>query len=398
MRIVEALRFAYQNLNVNRMRGGLTMLGMVIGTASIILVVTIALTGKDYILQQIEAVGTNLIYFYYEASGDASDARTLSDDLTLGDLEAVQQLPGVAFAAGIVTTSDRVTIAGKEKEVSVIGVTDRYARVRNLRILSGRFWDEAEAKSYGKLCLITEEFARKLYGSLDIRGKSIRLYQVPFEVVGVFQEGVATFGQSEVTALSVILPLQTLRRFTGTDKLNLIYASARTSAVVPRTTELIVQLLERRHRKGSSYRVENMTEILRTADRIASVLTMVLFLIGTITLVISGIGIMNIMLVTVVARTREIGIRMATGARRREILFQFLTESVFLSTTGGTLGILLGLSGPLIAKLGFGFDIPISWIAIAIAFSLSVIVGVSFGIMPAHRAAKLDPTEALRYE
>jgi putative ABC transport system permease protein len=182
------------------------------------------------------------------------------------------------------------------------------------------------------------------------------------------------------------------------DKLDLIYASARTSALVLPATQSIRLLLEKRHRKGSSYRVENMAAILRAAARIGNALTLVLFLVGTISLVISGIGIMNIMLVTVTDRTKEIGIKMAIGARRREILYQFLTESVVLATSGGVIGILLGTLGPLLAGALTGLAIPISWIAVLIAFSLSACIGVIFGIIPASHASKLDPVEALRFE
>jgi putative ABC transport system permease protein len=182
------------------------------------------------------------------------------------------------------------------------------------------------------------------------------------------------------------------------DKVDLIYASARSPEVVPPATKRIVDLLQTRHRSGAAYRVENLSEILSAAGRIATALTIVLFLIGAISLVISGIGIMNIMLVTVTERTREIGIKLAVGARRREILFQFLAESVFMATVGGAIGILLGLAGPLAAKWFAGFDVPVSGISIVLAFSLSLIIGVTFGLVPANRAAKMNPTEALRYE
>jgi len=214
----------------------------------------------------------------------------------------------------------------------------------------------------------------------------------------VFKEGVETFGTSEISSYSALIPLSVMRNFNRTEKLDLIYASAQNRNLVPVLTQRIKQLLETRHRSGALYRVENLAEILQAASRIATALTIVLFLIGTISLIISGIGIMNIMLVTVTERTREIGIKMAVGARRREVLYQFLAESILMSTAGGIVGILMGISGPLIAKGVTGFDIPISWISIALAFTLSLLVGVIFGIVPANRAAKLHPTEALRYE
>jgi putative ABC transport system permease protein len=398
MNVVEVASFAHQSLTANKMRAGLTMLGMIIGTASIILVVTIALTGRDYILKQIEGIGSNLIYLYYEAAGTVSGTRTLSDELTIGDLDAIKELPDVTYAAGLVTDHDRVMMNGKEREVSVIGVTQEYLQVRNLRILSGRFFDEADELSFNKVCLLNEEFAKKMFGSLETTGRIVKFFQVQFEVIGVFKEGVETFGQSEVSAYSALVPHPVMKQFNTPDKLDLIYASARTSDMAQIVTGQIEQILEKRHRKGSAYRVENLTKILRAAARIATALTIVLFLIGAISLVISGIGIMNIMLVTVTERTKEIGIRMAIGARRREILYQFLAESVVMATTGGILGILLGISGPLIARWFAGFYIPISWISIIIAFMLSLIIGVTFGIIPANQASKLNPIDALRYE
>jgi putative ABC transport system permease protein len=398
MNFDESVSFAFHNLLANKMRAGLTILGMMIGTASIILVVTIAITGRDYILQQIQGVGANLIYLYYEASGTVSGSKTLADDLTLEDLEAVQSVSGVACATGIVVNHDRLTMDGREREIAIIGTTPDYLRIRNLRILSGRFFDLSDGQSYNKVCLLTPELAGKLFATIDVGGESIKLFGVKFTVIGVFEEGTETFGASEVSTYSALIPLSLMRGFNGTDKLDQIYASAETRDNVPAVTQKIRSLVEARHHSGASYRVENLAEILRAASRIATALSVILFLIGAIALVISGIGIMNIMLVTVTERTLEIGIKMAIGARRREILHQFLAESILMATVGGILGVLLGISGPLIANAISGYRIPISWVSILLAFSLSLIVGVTFGLVPANRAAKLQPTEALRYE
>jgi putative ABC transport system permease protein len=398
MNLSESTSFAYESLFANKLRAGLTMLGMMIGTASIILVVTIALTSKEYILQQIEGVGSNLIYLYYEAGNTVSSTKSRADDLNLADLKAVQDLPGIADATAIVVNHDRLAMAGQEREITVIGATVDYARVRNLKILSGRFYDNADEQSFGKVCLLTEELAVRLFGTLDVHGKSVKLFHVRFETIGVFKEGVETFGNSEVSTYSALIPLSVMQQFTSSDKLDQIYASARRSETVPAVTQRIQQLIESRHRAGTSYRVENLAEILRAAARIAVAITIVLFLIGTISLIISGIGIMNIMLVSVTERTREIGIRMALGARRREILYQFLTEAVVMASVGGGLGIALGVSMPLIGGWAAGINIPISWISIMLAFMLSFTVGITSGLIPANRAAKLDPTEALRYE
>ncbi len=398
MNLTETVRFAYNSLRANKMRAGITMLGMVIGTASIILVVTIALTGREYILQQIQGVGSNLIYLYYEARSTVSGATTLSDDLTLGDLDAIQSLSGVAYATGIVVDHDRLVVRGRERQVVVLGVTPDYLRVRNLRMLSGRFFDSSDERSFNKVCVVTPDLARGLFGSLNVNGQKIRSLQVRFDVIGVFEEGVETFGASEISNYSIIIPLSIMRNFYGTDRLDTIYASALNRNVVPAVTQRIRRLLESRHRSGALYRVENLAEILRAAGRIGTALTVVLFLVGTMSLIISGIGIMNIMLFTVTERTREIGVKMAVGARRREILYQFLAESVLMATVGGSAGIALGISGPLAARWIASINIPISWISIALAFTLSLVIGVISGIVPANRAARLNPIEALRYE
>ncbi len=398
MNLTEAARFALESLSANKLRAGLTMLGMMIGTASIILVVTIALTSRDYILKQIQGVGSNLIYLYYEAAGTVSGQQTLSDDLTMMDLEAIQDLPGVAYATGIVVNNDRLVIGGRDREVRIIGTTQDYVYVRNLRVMTGQFFTSSDARSYNKVCVITPDLAKGLFGTLNVQGKTIKIFQIRFTIIGVFEEGTETFGTSEISTYSALIPLSIMRSFTQSDKLDDIYVSALSYDLVPAVTQRIEQLLQSRHRSGASYRVENLTEILKAASRIATALTLVLFLIGTISLVISGIGIMNIMLVTVTERTREIGVKMALGARRREILFQFLAESVLMAAIGGALGILLGISGPLIAKALSGFDIPISSLSIILALGLSLGIGITFGLIPANRAAKLNPTEALRYE
>ncbi len=398
MNFAEFVRFAYTSLNANKMRAGITMLGMVIGTASIILVVTIALTGRDYVLRQIQGVGSNLIYLYYEARSTVSGAKTLSDDLTLADLNAIQNVSGVTYAAGVVVDHDRLVLGGRTQQVVVLGTNPNYLRVRNLRILSGRFFDSSDERSFNKVCVLTPDLARALFNSLNIKDRYIRSLEVRFRVIGVFEEGVETFGASEISQYSIIIPLSVMQNFYGTDRLDTIYASASSGNLVPIVTRRIEQLLRTRHRPGALYRVENLAEILRAAGRIGTALTVVLFLVGTLSLIVSGIGIMNIMLFTVTERTREIGIKMAVGARRREILYQFLAESVLMATAGGTAGICLGISGPLTIRWIVNIHIPISWIAIVLAFMLSLLTGVVSGIVPASRASKLNPIEALRFE
>jgi putative ABC transport system permease protein len=396
--ITEAVRFAFESLRANRMRAVLTGLGMIIGTASIILVVTIAMAGRDYILGQIQGVGSNLIFAHYAA--DESKSHSMGDKLTFGDMEAVRsQITNARAVAAIILNSDRMLVAGRERDISVLGASPDFRIVRNLRLLSGRFFDEDDMRVRDKVCLLTAPLARQMFGAQPADGQTIKVHRLQFTVIGTFTESVQTFGQGEITKETVLIPLTVARYFIDHDYVDQIYVSVASFDEVIPTTARVKQVIESRHRPGSVYLVENLTEILKAAKRIALALMLSLVVVSAITLVVSGIGIMNIMLVTVSERTREIGIKMALGARRHEILYQFLAEAMCLSASGGALGIAVGLAIPLLARFFLeGIRIPISGVAVAVAFAVSVLVGVFFGIVPANQASRQDPVEALRYE
>jgi len=399
--VAEALRFSWDALRANRVRSLLTALGMIIGTASVILVVTIALTGRDYIMQQIEGVGSNLIYAFYEAGDKPISRSALSDHLTVEDLQAVrQEVAHVRAAAAIIIQYDRLVVDSAERDVTVIGTNEDYRLIRNLKLAVGRFFDSDELTNRDKVCLMTEPLAKKLYGTLpDALGRRVKIHGLQFTVIGTFREGVETFGQSEVTKETLLIPITVMRYFDNSGKVDQLYVSVDKATNVVAVTERVKQVLQNRHRPGSVYRVENLSEILATAGNIGLALTIVLILISTITLIISGIGIMNIMLVTVTERTREIGIKLAIGAKRREILMQFLVEACVISMLGGLMGTAVGVAIPLAVRaLAGAMYIPISGVSIAVALAVSCLVGVVFGVIPANRASQLNPTEALRYE
>jgi len=396
----EALRFSTQALRANPVRSLLTALGMVIGTASVILVVTISLTSRDYILEQIEGIGSNIIFAYFVTAGPAA-ATADADYVKMADVEAMrQELRGdIVAATGVMSNAAQVLIDGRMQDVKVNGSDQDYAAVRNIVISSGRFMDLGDVARREKVALLTDHLAERLYGSRAAAvNQTIRLYELPFTVVGTFHEKVETFGQSEVERDTVLIPITVLRYFTPVERIDPLYVQVRTPREVDRVAGRVQQILEARHRQGARYRVDTLTAILNAAKNISLILSVVLVLVSAITLLISGIGIMNIMLVTVTERTREIGLRLAVGASARKILLQFLTEAMMLSLSGGLIGIMVGVSIPLSVGLFADIRIPISWVAVAVAFGVSCLVGLVFGILPANRAAHLSPTEALRYE
>ena len=401
MQFAEALRFGYQSLKANKVRTLLTSLGLVIGNASVILVVTISLTGRDYILDQIRGIGSNMIYGSYEA-GSQSATQVEADYVKLADVQAIrQQLSGrLAAATGVMVNYDRIILNGREEDIRIIGSDDQYKLVRNLQVLAGRFLDETDISMRNKVALLTEKLARRLYGSQQAAvGQTLKLRGLEFQIIGCFKERTSTFGISELTNETVLMPISVIRYFTPNERIDPFYVQAKNAADVPELTRAVRTVIESRHRPGARYAVENLTGILDAAEKIAFILSIVLFLVSAIALLISGIGIMNIMLVTVTERTREIGVRMAVGASRREILEQFLLEAVLISVGGGIVGILFGVGMPLsIILFTDEVRIPISLLSIVIAFGVSLIVGLIFGILPANRAARLNPTEALRYE
>jgi putative ABC transport system permease protein len=396
----EILSFAYDTFCSNKVRFLLTALGMVIGTASLILVVTIGLTGKQYVLNQIQSIGANLIYVEYEG-GQQRISNAAPDPITLDDLKAAQTLvPGIVSASPVVNMSDRIPVGGgKERDIQILGVYPEYLTVRNLVVTSGRFFDAQDSQAHNKVGVITEKLAKVLYGSNDEAvGKVIKLTGLPFVVIGTFREGVNTFGETEVTDNTMLIPYSVSRYFTDSPTVKQIYFSLADSSMVPEATEQIRRVIQSRHRAESVYNVSNLTELIAVTERAANALTLMLLLVAAVVLLVSGIGIMNIMLATVSARIREIGIRKALGATNREIRFQFLSEAVLISVGGGLIGVVIGLAIPYSVRFLTEYRLPVSGMSAIVALVVSSLVGILFGTVPAARAAKLDPVESLRYE
>ncbi|HTS12839.1 MAG TPA: ABC transporter permease [Candidatus Limnocylindrales bacterium] len=401
----ETLQLALQALRANKVRAMLTMLGVIIGSACIVLVVTVGLAGKRYIISEIEGVGSNLVLAEALNPG-GSQSVALSDQITPGDLQAVEQdIPQVVRAAGTNDIRMSVTVGGTVHPISLVGVTQDFNAVRRLVVVKGRYFDQDDMTSRSKVCLITEQLATSMFPYDQPVGKDLAIGELHFTVIGVFKERVATFGETEITPESVIIPFPLIKDYTGADYFKSFYAQADGPEDVPLVTQRVSEVLTSRHRPGAKYHVWNLTSILEAAKNISMALTFVLILIALIALTISGIGIMNIMLVTVTERTREIGIRKAIGAPRSAILYQFLAEAVLISGTGALAGIAIGVLIPVLANFLIAFTpvagdivVPISWMSVVLAFVVSCSTGVVFGYLPANRAAQLQPTESLRYE
>lgn len=401
----ETWNLALDSLRSNKLRAGLTMLGVVIGSACIVLVVTVALAGKRFIIGQIEAVGSNIVYASL-VSTNIGQSVAVGDQISMGDLQAIRRgIPQVVQVAGTHDIQMTVTTPSVTRPVSLVGVTSGFQQIRNLIIVHGRYFDDGDFLASSKVCVVTEHLAQLAFPYGDSVGRQIHVGDLNFTVIGVFRERVQTFGQTEITTDSVLVPFPLIQYYTGASYIKTFYAQADNPEDVGLVTKEVAEILKSRHRAGAAYSVQNLSSILETARHISLALTIVLLLIAMIALVISGIGIMNIMLVSVTERTREIGIRKAIGARRDEILYQFLTEAGIISGAGAIIGIMVAILIPFVVRaiirlfpVPGGIQIPISWPSVILAFVVSCATGVLFGYLPASKAAGLQPVESLHYE
>jgi putative ABC transport system permease protein len=399
MDLRETVSVAIDALRANKLRAMLTSLGVIIGSASIVLVVTVALTSRKFVISQIESVGSNLVWANLVQTPDK--AQPLDYELTQEDLQAAKAtIPAVVVVAGTRELPMSVVVGGTVRPVNLIGVTNGYQTIRRLLILRGRYFDVVDVESRAKVCLITKDLAERVYGRENPIGRELRMGELTFSVIGVFRERVSTFGLSEIQKESVIIPIPLMKYYTGVDVLRTLFAQAARPEDVSSVQRQLAQLLISRHPAGAEYDVQTLTAILSAAQSISLGLTIMLILVAFIALLISGIGIMNIMLVTVKERTREIGIRKAIGAARREIMYQFLVEAFLISGGGAVLGILIGIAIPVTAQflLPGNLRVPISPTSVVVAFVVSCSTGLLFGYLPANQAAALQPIESLRYE
>jgi putative ABC transport system permease protein len=394
----ESIRLALDALGVDKVKAFLTMLGVMIGSASIVLVITIASTGKTYVVGQIEGIGANLAY----AALDRNGVPTIPDDeLSSGDLTSVRQsLSMVTAAAGTYDIPFDFKLRGKLVRARLVGVTEEFQKIRNLVMISGRYFDAEDFASRSKVCLVTEHIARNVFGHEPPTGHPLQLEHLRCTIVGVFKEGVPTFGQSEIQNETVLVPFPLIKSITGEDFFQVIYAQAASSDEVPVMTTEMNRLIHSRHRKAARYAVQNLSSVLSTVHTVSLAMSLVLLGVAVLTLIVAGTGIMNIMYVNVAQRTHEIGIRKALGARTAEIRLQFVMEAAFISLSGAIIGVAVALG---LIWFAFGLvegavPLNVPWIAVFAALLLSTSVGVLFGYRPASAAAQLNPVEALRVD
>jgi putative ABC transport system permease protein len=393
----ENIRFALRSIAAEKLKASLTTLAVVIGSAAIVLVVTIGSTGGLYIVSLIEGIGANLTY----ATLSRGASTVLEDELTPGDLAAVgQAISAVRAVAGAYDVSVDLRIADKALVARLVGVTGDFQKIRNLRITSGRYFDEDEFRSRSRVCLITDSLARSAYGFEPAVGNTAHFGDFRCAVIGTFNEGVPTFGRAEIQDYTLLIPFPLVKDITGDTFLKVLYAQAASSSEVPAVTQQMDHLLHSRHRKEARYSVENLVSLLETANRVSLAFRVLLLALAALTLTVAGTGIMNIMFFNVSERTHEIGLRKALGARPVEIRLQFLLEALFISLTGAVVGVVTALAF-LLAVTGLvrnALPLSISWTSVMLGLLVPSGIGVMFGYRPASEAAKVSPIDALRIE
>jgi len=397
---------AVQALSSNRLRTFLTTLGMVIGVAAVIIMLAVGSGAQKSVQDSIASMGSNL-FIVLAGSASTSGVRLgggNASTLTLGDAEAISELGSVNAVAPQVSGNAQVVYGSYNWGTQVFGTTDDYLVVREWPMDSGAMFGDSDVRSAGRVAVLGQTVAGQLFGSEDAVGKTIRINGSPYLVTGVLgRKGQSLDGRDQDD--TVLIPVTAAQRklfgsrFQGT--LRMIMVQSVSEGAMPQTELEINSLLNERHgiRAGQEpdFNVRNLTAVAETAASTARVMSLLLGAIASISLVVGGIGIMNIMLVSVTERTREIGIRVAIGAQPRDVLLQFLLESILLALLGGTVGVLIGVGGTLIVERFAEVPVLISSTAIMLAFAVSASVGVFFGWYPARKAARLEPIEALRY-
>jgi len=401
------IRVAFRALQRNKMRAALTMLGIIIGVSAVVAMVSIGQGAQAAVAAQIDSIGTNLLFVSAGAQNvggvRSGTGDTGTNTLTVEDLDAIKrEVPSVSMLTPTVNSRGQLVAGNMNWNTSIQGVSEQYPEVRKWRVQSGEFFTESDVRTAGRVLVIGQTIADNLFAGGDPIGQTVRVQNLPFRVIGVMvRKGQDQQGRDQDDI--AFTPYTTVqKKILGSPRLQIAYVSAVSPDATYTAQQQITELLRQRHKLNANdpddFTVRNMSDVAQAANETNSTMTMLLACIAGVSLLVGGIGIMNIMLVSVTERTREIGIRMAIGARSSAVKSQFLIESIVLSLMGGSIGILLGVGVSLAIPRMLGWPTLISTMAIVGSVIFSVAVGVFFGYYPARKAAALDPIDALRYE
>lgn len=401
MNFKEVAATAVARFRSHPLQTALTLAGLTVGTAAIIVIVTLGLSGRAFVMGQIEGVGSHLIWASYDGTVTSGVSRSLSDGITAGDVDAVSTRTDLfSGVTPLIELRGTVPVSARAAEIAVLGTTPNYGSVRkNLRILAGRFLDADDISRRARVCVVSRKLFEELYGRTSPDGKFLRTLGTTFEVIGEFDKPVDTMGQGEVKPESIFIPITVGWFFTPERRIDTLFAEVRDFSAIPGAVSFVSATLRERHHAGAVFNVDSMTTVVRVARAISSGLILAFVLAAAVSVVVGGVGIMNILLASVESRTREIGLRLSVGARRRDILRQFLLEALALGVAGASVGVVLGIGLPaLIRPLLRTVEVKISGVSAVAAFMFSCVVTLLFGTVPAYRASALSPTEALRHE
>lgn len=407
MNLLMIIRVAFRALQRNKMRAALTMLGIIIGVSAVVAMVSIGQGAQAAVQAQIDSIGTNLLFVSAGAQNvggvRSGTGDTGTNTLTVEDLEAIKrEVPSVSMVTPTVNSRGQLVAGNMNWNTSIQGVSEQYPEVRKWMVQSGEFFTDSDVRTAARVLVIGQTIADNLFVGGDPIGQTVRVQNLPFRVIGVMvRKGQDQQGRDQDDI--AFTPYTTVqKKILGSPRLQVAYVSAVSPDATYTAQQQITELLRQRHKLNPNdpddFTVRNMSDIAQAANETNSTMTMLLACIAGVSLLVGGIGIMNIMLVSVTERTREIGIRMAIGARSSAVRSQFLIESIVLSLMGGTVGIFLGVSVSLAIPKMLGWPTLISTMAIVGSVIFSVAVGIFFGYYPARKAAALDPIEALRYE
>jgi len=407
--IPSTLKISFRALRVNKMRSALTMLGIVIGVGAVIAMLAVGKGASQKIADQIASIGSNLLIILPGSTSSGGVRRMgagTQPTLTMGDTEAIlRECPAVADVAPEHGGIAQIVYGNQNWATGIRGTTPNMLNVREWQLASGRVFTGQEVKSGGKVCLLGRTVVDNLFGNIDATGQVVRIKKVPFIVIGVLEaKGQSLTGQDQDD--TIFLPITVAQKqLFGTQfpgMVRIIHVKAKSTEDLAAAEKQINELLRQRHRLGpkqeNDFTVRNLTQLMQTQEQSSKVMALLLGAIASVSLIVGGIGIMNIMLVSVTERTREIGIRMAVGAKTWDIRLQFIIEAITLSLIGGVIGIILGVGGSKILSTFAEWPTIISPFYVVLAFCFSGLVGIFFGFYPAYKASLLDPIDALRYE